>query len=385
MPTLSNRFSFWLMVMLAWPVVRGAQAGDLLDNSPPLPVRAALHAERDIIQAGQPVWVEFTLTNLSAEPVRLQIPGAEAVEEATPAEQGLPAAHVFSGVRFTGVSIKDAHGDDFDAHVTLRPHGLVPVVRLAAHGSVGLRLELTQFYESLKRPGKYTVSWRPYGAALESAPLSLQILSERQAVIHTDLGLMTMRFYYEQAPQAVQNFIELAEKRFYNNLSFHKVIAGGFIQGGDPRGDGHGIRADGKRLKAEFSTLPFEMGTVGMARLPSDPDSASCQFFICLSRQPLFDGEQTAFGYLVGDSSFETLNKIAAVPTDARYRPSRKIAIRAITLENVPPPRQDVLSARTPATRPAGAGTVSGRAAHGLSQLDPPAAPTTRPGEGAGG
>jgi peptidyl-prolyl cis-trans isomerase B (cyclophilin B) len=346
-------------------------------------IRADLQADRTTVQAGQPVWVTFTLTNLTDKTVALKVPDVPAVEN-TSAESGLPLSHVFSGLRHSGVSIKDSHGDDWDSQVTHRPPDSAPLIRLAPHGSVGLRLDLTQYYPSMKRPGQYTLVWQPYAAAVESAPLTLSILAERQAVILTEFGKMTVRFYYDQAPNTVQNFIELVEQRFYDRLIFHKVVPHLLIQGGSPGGDGRGCRTDGKRIKAEFSSIPFEKGTMGMARLPSDPNSASSQFFITLSRLPSLDGNYTAFGYLVGEESFRTLDKIASVPTDENNRPRQPVAIRAITLENVPGREPDMgvpnSLNRPPATRPA----IMNDTAPGLSSLGAPD-PARQPAPGAGG
>ncbi len=110
-----------------------------------------------------------------------------------------------------------------------------------------------------------------------------------------------------------------------------------------------------------------------MARHPRDPDSASCQFYICLSRLPALDGEQTAFGYVVGDLSFDTLRKIGQVPTGPgpQFRPERPVYIRAISLENVPARERDVNrngSAPQIGTRPAG---VTGAGPFANSPLPP--------------
>jgi peptidyl-prolyl cis-trans isomerase B (cyclophilin B) len=216
-------------------------------------------------------------------------------------------------------------------------------------------VELTRYYESLRRPGEYTLLWKPYRSQVISEPVTIRLLPERQAVILTEFGKMTMRFYYNEAPNHVANFLELVGQKFYDNLGFNRVIPGALIQGGDPRGDRRGIRPDGKRLKAEFNKIPFEAGTVGMAHSPRDPDSASCQFFICLARQPMFDGQQTAFGYLVGEESMETLRKIAAAPTGPDDKPKQPVYIRAITLENVPAKESQVANptGRPGATQPA--------------------------------
>ncbi len=101
------------------------------------------------------------------------------------------------------------------------------------------------------------------------------------------------------------------------------------IQGGCPRGDG-------KRTAAEFSDRPHEKGTLSMALLDDDPDSASCQFFICNTRQKDWDGRYTVFGMLVGDDSFETLDKLMAIQTDEHGRPDQSLLIRAIRIVNAP-------------------------------------------------
>lgn len=350
----------WVMVAaaLGQSAAPAVLEADRLD---PNAVRASLIADRVLIQAGQPVWVTLILSNLTEQPVTLRVPEfgmvAKASAEASdvPAMMGLPLTHVFSGINYTAITVKDEHGDEWDSQVNARPRAPTPVLTLAPCASIGLRMDLGPYYTSLRHPGKYTLVWRPYGGALESAPLALTILAQRQAVIRTEFGDMTMRFYYDEAPNAVQNFIELAEKRFYDHLTFHRIIPSGLIQGGDPLGSGQGVRSDGKRLKAEFSNIPFGPGTVGMARLPSDPDSASCQFFITVSRQAALDGKQTAFGYLVGDESLRTLDKIASVPLDRDGRPRQPVSIRGITLENVPLRLSDTpdSGARGATTRPA--------------------------------
>ena len=352
-----------MRTLLAWvfmaaiPAVRAEPpAPTTLPSHEMAGLRADLQADRVLVQAGRPVWVTFSLTNLTNEPITLKVPDTPAAEK-TPATVGLPVSHVFSGPRYTAVAIRDERGEDWDAQVNMRPRGAVPVVRLGAYGSVGLRVDLAQYYLSMKRPGKYTLVWRPYYAAVESQPLVITVLAERQAVILTELGTMTMRFYFDEAPNTVQNFLDLVDKRFYDRLTFHKIERHAWIRGGDPRSDDKGGRTDGKRVKAEFNKIPFETGTVGMARRPSDPDSASSQFFITASRQPYLDGNYTAFGYLVGRESFETLDKIASVQVDEHGRPRQPIVIRAITLENVPSREPDGTGGdqrnRQPTSRPA--------------------------------
>ena len=374
------------MRKLSWCLGGVLFAGAALGNAPPARavepakpgetperLRAVLQPERATVLAGRPVWALLTLVNLTAEPQTLEVPDAELGADAPP-QMGLPLAHVFSGKRFSGVTVKDEHGAVFGEAFSCKPRGAVPPVTLAPHGCAGLRVELSRYYEALSRPGTYELVWRPYHGVVESSPCRVTVLAEQQATITTDFGPITMRFYYDEAPNHVQDFLELIRDGFYENLKFHRVIQGGLIQGGDPRGDGRGIRPDAKRLKAEFSRVPFEAGTMGMARSPGDPDSASCQFFICLSRQPSFDRQQTAVAHVVGEESFETLRQIAAVPTTGpKYRPTQPVYIRAVSLENVPKRERVVVPQGVSDRSGAGRGeTKPGR----LNRLLPP--PTGR-------
>jgi len=330
----------------------GGAVGDLNNL-----VRASLRTDKSIVQAGRPVWVDFVVTNQTENRITMRVPQGS-VDPTEVSEMGLPLEHVFSGRGFTGPMLEDENGERHDSGTAVEPRQKAPAIKLAPFGGVGRRVELSRYYPALLRAGKYKLAWRPYNGSISSDPLSITVLAEQQVSILTDLGKMTMRFYYEQAPNHVQNFIELVEQRFYDNLTFNRVIPGGLIQGGDPLGNRRGVRPDGKRLKAEFNEIPFEFGTVGMARSSQDPDSASCQFFICLGRQPAFDGQQTAFGYLVGDESLETLRRIAAVPTNVHNGlsdyPRRPVYIRAISLETVPSRhrRNTPISPPTPESQP---------------------------------
>lgn len=101
------------------------------------------------------------------------------------------------------------------------------------------------------------------------------------------------------APITVSNFCHLAEEGFYDGLTFHRVVPGFVIQGGDPSGDGTG--GSGTTIKGEFASngvensIPHVRGTISMAR-SADPDSASSQFFICVDTASSLDGQYAAFG-----------------------------------------------------------------------------------------
>ena len=130
------------------------------------------------------------------------------------------------------------------------------------------------------------------------------------AVIETSAGSMTLEFFPEKAPGHVKNFLDLAEKGFYDGTIFHRTIPGFMIQGGCPQGTGTG--GPGYQIKAEFNDTPHTRGIVSMARA-QDPDSAGSQFFICHGDAAFLDNQYTAFGQLVEGE--ETLDKIAGGPT----------------------------------------------------------------------
>ncbi|MDD5687139.1 MAG: peptidylprolyl isomerase [Elusimicrobia bacterium] len=116
------------------------------------------------------------------------------------------------------------------------------------------------------------------------------------AVIKTDKGVIKFEFYEQDAPNTVANFKKLANAKFYDGLKFHRVVPGFVIQGGCPKGDGTGD--PGYKIKAEFNKRKHLDGTVAMARAQS-PDSAGCQFYICLGPQSFLDGQYTVFGQVI--------------------------------------------------------------------------------------
>ncbi|HAM37937.1 MAG: peptidylprolyl isomerase [Elusimicrobia bacterium RIFOXYC2_FULL_34_12] len=116
------------------------------------------------------------------------------------------------------------------------------------------------------------------------------------AVIETDKGIIKFEFYEKDAPNTVNNFKKLADKKFYNGLKFHRVVPDFVIQGGCPNGNGTGN--PGYKIKAEFNKRQHLDGTVAMAR-SQEPDSAGCQFYICMGPQPFLDGKYTVFGQVI--------------------------------------------------------------------------------------
>ena len=114
-----------------------------------------------------------------------------------------------------------------------------------------------------------------------------------------------MKFYPEDAPKTVENFVTLAKKGFYNNLTFHRVVPDFVVQGGCPKGDGTG--GPGYTIPAEFNKQKHVRGTLAMAR-SQDPNSAGSQFYICYGPTPHLDGSYTVFGKVT--SGMEHVDRI---------------------------------------------------------------------------
>jgi cyclophilin family peptidyl-prolyl cis-trans isomerase len=114
-----------------------------------------------------------------------------------------------------------------------------------------------------------------------------------------------IEFYPADAPKTVENFVTLAKKGFYNNLSFHRVVPDFVVQGGCPKGDGTG--GPGYTVKAEFNKQKHVRGSVAMAR-SQHPDSAGSQFYITYGATPHLDGSYTVFGHVV--SGMEHVDRI---------------------------------------------------------------------------
>ena len=149
-----------------------------------------------------------------------------------------------------------------------------------------------------------------------------------------DGSLIYGELYPEKAPESVGNFVSLANSSFYDGLTFHRVISGFMIQGGDPNGDGTG--GPGYAIRGEFSSngvendLSHVRGVLSMARSSSN-DSAGSQFFIMHADSESLDGNYAAFGMVLG--GLDTVDVIASVPTDSNDKPRTEQVMRTVYVE----------------------------------------------------
>lgn len=209
-------------------------------------------------------------------------------------------------------------------------------------------------FPQLSTPGTYLLFAVPKGKQLRDfvgTPVVIEVRVEKQmanevtvtkvqplqfAVMDTKYGPITMIFYYDVAPNTVDSFLRLSEGGYYDGLSFHRILPGFVIQGGDPKGNGTG--GPGYSLQAEFNDRKHEAGVLSMARA-EDINSAGSQFFICLdyARTKQLDNQYTAFGKV--SDGMKAVNEIAATPlADAeRGVPKEPQIIQKVTVKQVTP------------------------------------------------
>ena len=172
---------------------------------------------------------------------------------------------------------------------------------------------------------------------------------ELVAIIYTSMGNITARFYPEEAPDTVINFITLARrpqlqssgmtkdgKGFYDGLIFHRVVKDFVIQGGCPNGDGSG--SPGYNIPAEFNQKPHVAGVLSMARMGNNVNSAGSQFFICIADQSRLDGKYTAFGEVVqGKDVVDAIGKVDVTHQTEQGividKPVKDVTIKKVVIE----------------------------------------------------
>jgi len=168
----------------------------------------------------------------------------------------------------------------------------------------------------------------------EEKPMSYY--ENKVAEIHTSAGEIDVRFFPDVAPNHVKNFIDLAEKGFYNGTKFHRVIPNFMIQGGDPNTisgppSTWGTGGAPQMVNAEFSTVKHKRGILSMAR-SNDPNSASSQFFIMVADYPSLDGKYSVFGQVT--KGMDVADTIVNAPKAGGDRPANPTTIDSIKIRD---------------------------------------------------
>ncbi len=193
--------------------------------------------------------------------------------------------------------------------------------------------------EEVKKEAKPEVAKEEVAAkdtAKKEAPKEAVEVDE-VAILQTNHGNIVLEFFPDIAPGHVKNFKKLAKKGFYDGTTFHRVIKNFMIQGGDPLSkddnpDNDGTGDPGYRIKAEFSDRKHLKGTLSMAR-GQDPNSAGCQFFICLDAQPFLDGKYTVFGQVL--EGIEVVEAIGNVKVKANRMGEQSVPVEPVVTKKV--------------------------------------------------
>jgi peptidyl-prolyl cis-trans isomerase A (cyclophilin A) len=154
-------------------------------------------------------------------------------------------------------------------------------------------------------------------------------MANRMARFRTNLGEFQIELFEDKAPITTKNFIDLAEKKYFDGVVFHRVIDKFMIQGGDPTGTGRG--GPGYTIKDEFhkDLKHTDEGMLSMAN--AGPNTGGSQFFVTLAATPWLDGKHAIFGKVV--SGMDVVRTIGKSKTDARDRPVEPVTIEQLTIE----------------------------------------------------
>jgi cyclophilin family peptidyl-prolyl cis-trans isomerase len=165
-----------------------------------------------------------------------------------------------------------------------------------------------------------------------------QTPSELEAVVTTELGVFRFEFAPDKAPKHVEQFIRLARQGYYDGSAFHRVVANGIIQGGDPLlknpNTAKNLWGTGglNLLPGEFSDFKHERGVISAVRIPTKPDSDGSQFFVCVAPQPSLDGQYSAFGRVT--EGMDVVERISQVPAGENGLTDKPVRILNIAIEN---------------------------------------------------
>jgi peptidyl-prolyl cis-trans isomerase B (cyclophilin B) len=228
----------------------------------------------------------------------------------------------------------------------------------AADVEAGKTADAKAMFPQLSTPGTYVLYAVPKGKQLPEfvgTPCVVEVRGDKQmanevnvtrieplryAAMDTPHGPITMIFFYDVAPNTVDSFLRLASGGYYDGLTFHRIVPGFVIQGGDPKGNGTG--GPGYNVDAEFNDRKHEAGVLSMARA-QDFNSAGSQFFICLdyAQTKQLDNKYTAFGQVT--DGMKVVNEIAATPladpqngTPKTPQVIQKVTVKPVTAQDDP-------------------------------------------------
>jgi peptidyl-prolyl cis-trans isomerase B (cyclophilin B) len=202
---------------------------------------------------------------------------------------------------------------------------------------------------------------RPQAQTFFTASQPIEELRNKQAVIETSMGRIVLDLLADAAPNHVAHFITRANEGAYNGTVFHRVIAMGIIQGGDPLSKDAAQKE--KYGTGGLNVLRFEpnaekhaRGAVSAVLVPGKRDSAGSQFFICVTDQPALDGQYTIFARVV--EGINVAQKISTVPADAKGAPVDRVDITSVSIRETPAPAAEPFSTESVAELAAHRATI---------------------------
>lgn len=183
-------------------------------------------------------------------------------------------------------------------------------------------------------------------------PLTLEEMSGKQAVFETDLGTIAVDLRPDLAPNHVGLIMRLASEGRFDGTAFHRMVADGIVQGGDPLTADPARAAEYGRgglglVDAEFSAARHVRGAVSAVLAPGRPDSGGSQFLICVVDQPGLDGRHTIWGQVA--DGMDVVTRISRTPVDAEGRAAERVAVRRVTIRDRPPPETPPFTTETDA------------------------------------
>jgi peptidyl-prolyl cis-trans isomerase B (cyclophilin B) len=206
----------------------------------------------------------------------------------------------------------------------------------------------------------------------------VEALRNKQAVLETSMGTIVLDLLADAAPNHVAHFIARAREGAYDGTVFHRVIAMGIVQGGDPISRDPAL-AD-KYGTGGLNVLRFEenaekhtRGAVSAVLVPGRRDSAGSQFFICVTDQAALDGQFTVFARVA--EGITVVQRISTVPADAKNAPLERVEISKVTIREKPAPAPEPFSTETPAELAAHLATVETSVGNIVLEFFPDRAP----------
>jgi cyclophilin family peptidyl-prolyl cis-trans isomerase len=183
-------------------------------------------------------------------------------------------------------------------------------------------------------------------------PLTIDEMSNKQAVVNTTVGTFVIDLRPDLAPNHVGYFIKLAKQGAYKGTTFHRVIKYGIIQGGDPLSQDPGkakLYGTGGfgMLNGEVTNEKHVRGTVSAVLQPEKPDSAGAQFFVCVTDQPALDGKYTVFGRV--SEGLDVVQRISETPANENGAATERVEIKSVEIRDAPPPEPVPFSTESPA------------------------------------